>query len=786
MAASDLYVLPENVKLIPVAEIDGQTRTKFEYEENDFVITYINARQTSKVIDAASAALLKTFITPSTMVEGIFKYSVLNNLNPQDTVEQAYTLLSRFRNEGFLKVFDKDTGATQKDSLQPGDYFNGYLISEKIQGIEDTQVYKVKKDGAGYILKLLKKQVQHKTSPVLQQFENEVDILKKLNNAIAPSLIESGVYKDDRYIIMEFFEGKTSDIFSDQYRNIANTNNLHRLLNVSLHILHAYTHLHQQGVVHGDIHPRNILVSDNGTVRIIDFGLASVSGEKSRLVRGGVSFFFEPEYAACLINNKQPQPASFESEQYAIAVLLYFLLTGRHHINFSYEKDVLLRQIVNEPPAPFSKYDIELDKAIEQVLFKALSKNPEDRYPSTAAFKNAFEAAMHICFEKTGNNKEQQVSADAFCEGIKAKFGLEGSYIDNGLQAAPFASVNYGAAGIAYMFYRMALIESDPELLAVADIWINRAMRFMQDEASAFYAKEIDITKEMVGEISVYHTESGIHLVQSLVCKAQGLKNRFYAVISNFISAANRNCDNPDLTLGKSSILIGAALLLEQITGEDGDIKKELLSLGNAILRDIWNTLDTNNDIANNETISYRGIAHGWAGILYATLRWCKQSNAALPKMFYARTEELIALGIEENNYIRWNITNTNAVSWTGWCHGSAGYTFLWSALYEYTYEGKYMELAKKSANHFLHASTSLNVSLCCGLSGECYALLRLFNITGDDYYLQQVKMKVKKILPNVYAHEARNNSLYKGDIGAAVLLTEMNKPEYARMPLFE
>lgn len=176
MAANDLYVLPESVKLIPIKEIDGQTRTKFEYEDNDFVITYVNARQTSKVIDAASASLLKTFTKPSTMVEGILKYSVLNNLDPQETVEQAYSLLSKFRSEGFLKLFDNTKDTAQNNSLKAGDYFKSYHVSEKIQGLEDTQVYKVKKDGTNYILKILK-QAEHKNSPALQQFENEVYIL---------------------------------------------------------------------------------------------------------------------------------------------------------------------------------------------------------------------------------------------------------------------------------------------------------------------------------------------------------------------------------------------------------------------------------------------------------------------------------------------------------------------------------------------------------------------------------------------------------------------------------
>ena len=785
MAATDLYILPENVSLIPIADIAEQTRNKFEYEANDFILTYLNGRQTSKVIDAASASLLKTFKTPSSIVEGIFKYSVLHNLNPQDTAEQAFAVLSKFRTEGFLVLLDKKATDTQKNILNPGEAFHGYTVTEKIQGIEDTQVYKVKKGDINYILKIL--QINGKgPEAIVQQFENEVSIMKQLDNTVNPSIIESGVSENTRYLVMQCFEGKPCDIFAGQFRNTANLNNLQQLLRLSLNILTAYTQLHNQGVAHGDIHPKNILVSENNTVCIIDFGLSAVAQKKQALHRGGVSFFFEPEYAVNITQHKHPPAASFKGEQYALAALLYYLLTGKYYINFSYEKDNQLQQIINEQPVPFSKLDIEIAPAIEQVLIKALSKSSEDRFSSTIEFKNAFADAIENSIKKIYIESERLNSASAFCDTIKSKFGLEGSFIDKGLQAPPFASVNYGAAGIAYMFYRMALIESDPELLAVADIWINRAMRFLQDETSAFYSKEMDITKEIAGEISIYHTESGVHLVQALITKTIGHKARFDAAVSNFIMAASKKCENPDVTLGKSGILIGSAILLEQMNDNTYGSKEELLLTGNNTLNAIWNELDIHGDINSNKKIDYRGVAHGWAGILYATIYWCKQSNTRLPTNFYSRIEELAGLGIEEKNYIRWAVTNDNPASWTGWCHGSAGYTLLWSMLYQYTNDEKYIELAKKTANHFLDTSVSLNVSLCCGLSGECYALLRLFNITGDDFYLQQAKLKIKKILPNTYSHEARNHSLYKGDIGAAVLLTEMANPAYARMPLFE
>jgi len=122
MSAQDLYVLPEDVQLTPVHELGDQTRSKFDYDENDFVITYSNARNTSKIIDASSASLIKEFRSPKSLPEGVFTYSVMNKLNVADTLEDAYKFLVRLRNEGFLVLYDEAAAKNNEVVLKPGDF----------------------------------------------------------------------------------------------------------------------------------------------------------------------------------------------------------------------------------------------------------------------------------------------------------------------------------------------------------------------------------------------------------------------------------------------------------------------------------------------------------------------------------------------------------------------------------------------------------------------------------------------------------------------------------------
>jgi serine/threonine protein kinase len=154
--------------------------------------------------------------------------------------------------------------------------------------------------------------------------------------------------------------------------------------------------LHAQKVVHSDIHPRNVLVYSHGGVKLIDFGLARIAGSENefrRAPRGGIGFFFEPEYAKAIKTRKQIPASSELGEQYALAALLYFLVTGSRYLDFSIEKHEMFQQIADDTPLPFDRRGIEAWPELERVLATALSKRTSDRFASVADFAEAMKAA---------------------------------------------------------------------------------------------------------------------------------------------------------------------------------------------------------------------------------------------------------------------------------------------------------------------------------------------------------------------------------------------------------
>src|SRR4029077_17229517 len=91
------------------------------------------------------------------------------------------------------------------------------------------------------------------------------------------------------------------------------------LLDLCRAVAGAYARLHERGVVHGDVHPRNVLVSPTGDVRLVDFGLAHWAGAPPSLPRpsrGGIAFFYEPEYARAVLAGRRAPRASRTGEQF--------------------------------------------------------------------------------------------------------------------------------------------------------------------------------------------------------------------------------------------------------------------------------------------------------------------------------------------------------------------------------------------------------------------------------------------------------------------------------------
>ena len=778
------FILANDIEFIPVASVNEKTRNGFEHEPGDVVVTKVNTRETSKVISQDLASILQEFREPKSMAEVIYSFSLSLKKDPQQIADEVFESLLDMKQWGFIVPCHQQYSLSRR-SLQINERFRDYTVLEKYQQVEDTAVYRAANDSGNLCaLKLLK---AGENNNVEFLFKNEASILSLLDNSVNPQFIEQGNENGDMFLVTEWCDGINCGQEAMKYRNSNYRNNLTQLLNLSVSILKAYNHLHKQNVLHGDVNADNILVSPSGAIKIIDYGYAKVMSKASKAQRGGTGFHYEPEFAIAALKNEILPEVTEKAEQYSIAALLYWLITGHQYLNFSFEKDKLFRQVANDTPLPFTAFDLDFPDELFNVLAKALSKDTAGRFESLDAFANAmmnvknavFESSKFYVFNKS--NTEEQ-----FLSFFLKKYGWESPFIEKGFYHPPTCSINYGSPGIAYMYHRLACINQDAALSDLADIWANRALSFRTNYDHAFYSPAIGITEKIVGKSSLYHSPAGIFLTQALISNARNDLYELNHAVTGFLLAAKEREDKIDVTLGKAGLLIGSSILYKELTTTNDGSVSQIISTAEAIKDEIWSQLNQYPSMNEPNPVDYFGIAHGWAGLLYATLLWCTVSSSPLPRNFMTRIDQLFNSSIEHDGIIRWPLRVGDKNSWPGWCNGNAGHVFLWTLLYKHFKDEKYMDVAERLALRLVNGIQTGNADLCCGMSGIAYAMINMYKVTHEKKYLAEAKKIKEVILKTWFSQPLRNNSLYKGEPGIAVMVGEIREPSLMKMPFFE
>jgi hypothetical protein len=226
-------------------------------------------------------------------------------------------------------------------------------------------------------------------------------------------------------------------------------------------------------------------------------------------------------------------------------------------------------------------------------------------------------------------------------------YALAGEALRDGLPGTPRASVNYGAGGIAYALLRIAQRRGDPCLLAAADLWSQRAYALSAQEG-AFYNTELEIERKTVGEISLFHSASGLHCVRALVSAAQGDAGAANRALHAFVEHTGRPYSSeepsgaPDLTLGKGSLLLGCAELMQSIPDLGVFDLAVIRTRGEEIASDLLMSLQAGPIESSN--LNTLGIAHGWGGLIFAQLRWAQAMRRDPDSVVRRRLQELATL----------------------------------------------------------------------------------------------------------------------------------------------
>jgi serine/threonine-protein kinase len=220
---------------------------------------------------------------------------------------------------------------------------------------------------------------QSATPEMVERFRREVQTLATLSHVNIASLHTAFYYENQLAMVMELIRGETL-----RDRSLKGTVTLTQMLDYTAQILHALVYAHQLGVVHRDIKPSNIMITDDGVVKLLDFGIA-VTTQASHLTQTGYLMgslhYLSPEQVS-------GSRASAPSDIYSVGVLLYELLTGKLPIEGTNNYEIMMGHMNKVPVAPHLVTS-QVPIYISDAVMRALEKDPERRFANAGDFLHA-------------------------------------------------------------------------------------------------------------------------------------------------------------------------------------------------------------------------------------------------------------------------------------------------------------------------------------------------------------------------------------------------------------
>ncbi len=565
MTILDPFILPPDVIIVPVAQLAPELRDQIGHQDGDCAVTRPRSRGPSNIVDARTAALLESFRSPATIVDAVIAFGTAEGVDPRELLDDAFSMLGGFVNEGVLVSADSELAQSITSTLVSGETIGRFQVVEAVHVIVDTEVYLGNAaDGSAAALKIARVGFEER---LYKAFAHEATILASLDGRVNPRLLQRGVHDGRPFLAMSWCAGVDIYEAAADARRLAEQDGPSVLLQLGERFVEAYAHLHSQGVIHGDVHPRNVLVDGNATVTIIDYGLAGrppAPGAAPQCWRGGIDFFMEPEIASARLAGRPDPALSLHGEQYSMGALLYMLLTGAHTHAFSLEREEMLCQLVEQPPLPFARHGTSYLPAVERILARTLAKDPAERYGSSGDLLRALRTAAEHDRERGRHAMRARPGpgpGERLLEDVLARLALRGELLTGSL-APPTASVMNGGAGFAYALLRIAATRDDEGLLSLADLWSTQAVLAIGSH-KAFWNEELEIVPKTCGDRSFYHHVAGVHGVHTLVARARCDELSQQLALKAFVAAAGLPAAHVDVAFGRAGLLLGCSLMLE-------------------------------------------------------------------------------------------------------------------------------------------------------------------------------------------------------------------------------
>lgn len=217
----------------------------------------------------------------------------------------------------------------------------------------------------------------------IRRFKNESKAIAVLSHPNIVKVYDVSFGDRIQYIVEEYIDGITLKEYLDQQRELKWKEAVH----FTLQILRALNHAHSKGIVHRDIKPQNIMLLQDGTIKVTDFGIARFSHSETRTMTDkaiGSVHYIAPEQA-------RGEVADERADIYSVGVMLYEMLTGTLPFEADNAVSVAIMQLQADPKPP-REINPAIPEGLEEITMRAMQKNPDQRYQSASEMLEDIEA----------------------------------------------------------------------------------------------------------------------------------------------------------------------------------------------------------------------------------------------------------------------------------------------------------------------------------------------------------------------------------------------------------
>lgn len=228
----------------------------------------------------------------------------------------------------------------------------------------------------------------------IRRFEREALSVSNLSHPNIVEVYDVGVENDEHYIVMEYIEGKTLKQLLKKRESLTLT----EVIDIMTQLTDGISHAHESYIIHRDIKPQNIMIEDDGRIKITDFGIAMALNAtqltQTNSVMGSVHYL-PPEQAS-------GKNATVKSDIYSLGIMMYELITGTVPFRGDNAVEIALKHMKDKIPS-IRKQNPGIPQSVENILLKATAKNPRNRYDTA---KEMHEDLLHCLDEDHANDKK--------------------------------------------------------------------------------------------------------------------------------------------------------------------------------------------------------------------------------------------------------------------------------------------------------------------------------------------------------------------------------------------